>query len=295
MIIYPPSIINDDTNRPVIIFRNKVSTADTDKHIVFPIPQSLQFGDSATYNNSELDFLGSVVLNGGRQQSVGEATTAVLNQVKAGIPNTFKELAGALGSTFTKGNVQSAIGVATGTTRNKNIVTEFSGVGTRQFSFQFKLMATSQQESNIIKEIVDIFRLGLYPTGNSFQLNYPPTWYINFKKGGRDIPYIPKIFETYLTGMSTSYNSSMNLFHADGSPVEIDLQLTFMESRALTKGDVQSLIEKPFQDGDFTRVFQMSSDVDKSIAANNAAVSATEAVAAAEAAKNTTSETKPAS
>jgi hypothetical protein len=288
MIIFPPSIVDNDKDRPVIIFRNVVETASTDQYIVFPIPQSLQFGDSATYNNSELDFLGSVVLNGGRQQSVGEATTAVLNQAKAGIPNTFKELAGALGSTFTKGNVQSAIGVATGTTRNKNIVTEFSGVGTRQFSFQFKLMATSQQESNIVKKIVDIFRLGLYPTGNSFQLNYPPTWYINFKKGGNEIDYIPKIFETYLTGMNTSYNSSMNLFHADGSPVEVDLQLTFMESRALTKGDVAKLIKDPFQSGDFEYVFQMSSDVEKAQAAEAKVIDEINSIDA----KNSTSETK---
>lgn len=289
MIIFPPTIINDDTNRPVIIFRNKVDTAATDQHIVFPIPQSIQFGDSATYNNSELDFSGSMIVNGGRSQSLEAATSNVLNQAKATVPKTFQDLAGALGSQFTRGNIQSAIGVATGTTRNKNIVTEFSGVGTRQFSFQFKLMTTSQQESNIVKNIVDTFRLGLYPTGNSFQLKYPPTWYINFKKGGADIPYIPKIFETYLTGMSTNYNSSMNLFHTDGSPVEIDLQLSFMESRALTRGDIESLILKPFTEGDFTRVFQMTSDVDKSIAANNLAVE----TAAATEAKNSTSETKP--
>jgi len=279
MIIFPPSIIDNDTNRPVIIFRNVVETAATDQHIVFPIPQSIQFGDAAIYNNSELDFGGSMIVNAGRGQSLEQAATNVMKQAQAAVPKTFKDLAGALGSQFTKGNIQSAIGVATGTTRNKNIVTEFSGVGTRQFSFQFKLMSTSARESNIIKNIVDAFRLGLYPTGNSFQLTYPPTWYINFKKGGNEIDYIPKIFETYLTGMNTSYNSSMNLFHADGSPVEIDLQLTFMESRALTRGDIKKLITNPFQSGDFEYVFQMSSDVEKAQAAE---AKAAESVATAD-------------
>lgn len=282
MIIFPPSIIKDDMNRPVIIFRNKVLTAQTDQHIVFPIPQSLQFSDSAAYNNTELGFGGSMIVNGGRSGSVSDATTNLASQMSSVLPKNLKNLAGLLGAAATGGKTQSAIGIATGTTMNKNIVTEFTGVGTRQFSFQFKLMTTSVKESNLVKQICDTFRSGLYPEGDSLQLRYPPTWYINFKKGGRDIPYIPKIFETYLTSMSTSYNNSMNLFHVDGSPVEIDLQLTFMESRTLTKQDVDSLVEKPFQDGDFTRSFNMSSETKQLVEEKKAADAAAAKTAAGE-------------
>lgn len=288
MIIFPPSIVKNDIDRPVVIFRNKVESAQTNEHIVFPIPQSIQFGDSASYNNSEIGFSGSMILNAGRSQDVTSAFTNVVEQSKAAVPRDMKSLAGLLGSRMTGGGTQSAISVATGTTLNKNIVSEFTGVGTRQFSFQFKLMATTKQETEIIKKICDTFRLGLYPEGNSLQLRYPPTWYINFKKGGAEIAYIPKIFETYLTGMTTNYNSSMNLFHVDGSPVEIDLQLSFMESRALTKTDIETLILRPFEKNDYARPFKMSGDIADTITARNAEIDAEAAAAKAKSTSNQT-------
>lgn len=257
MLIFPPSIKEGDADRPVIVFRNLLKATETDMHIVFPIPQSFQFGDSATYNNTELGFGGSVMLNAARENNVSGALDSVKNQAMAAMPKSLGAL-GHLASAKFGGNVAAAGSIATQTTFNKNIVTEFSGVATRAFSFVFKLITTSVQESNLAKKIVDEFRLGLYPEGNSLQLRYPPTWYINFQKGGKEIEYIPKIFETYLTALSTTYNSSMNLFHPDGSPVEIDINLSFMESRALTRGDIKVLIDRPFKDGDFTVVHGMS-------------------------------------
>jgi hypothetical protein len=263
MIIFPPTIVKDDTNRPVIIFKNATNLAKNDTHIVLPIPQSIQFSDSAAYNNSELGFGGAAILNTGTSSNIGDAASNVITQGKNSIPKDMRSLVGLISANTLRGETRSAIGVATGTTLNKNIVTEFTGISTRQFSFQFKLIATSKDESDILKTMIETFRNGLYPEGNSLQLKYPPTWYVNFMKGGVDIPYIPKIFETYLTTMSTSYNSSMNLFHEDGSPVEIDLQLTFIESRALTLADIKSLQERPFKSGDFRRAFLMTDSIKK--------------------------------
>ena len=260
MIIFPPSIINNDTDRPVIVFTSVATKAENDAYIVLPIPQALQFSDSAAYNNSELGFQGSMVLNAGRSNSASDAVSNVTGQALNAIPKSLQEAAGLLGSNLLKGEFKSAVGIATGTTLNKNIVTEFSGVSTRQFGFQFKLVSTSAQESRIIKEMIETFRKGLYPEGNSLQLRYPPTWYINFKKDGKDIEYIPRIFETYLTNMSTSYNSSLNLFHEDGSPVEVDLNITFMESRALTLDDIRNL-EKEQATRSPRRTFETSAKI----------------------------------
>ena len=46
--------------------------------------------------------------------------------------------------------------------------------------------------------------------------------------------------------MSAVYNSSGNMFHADGHPVETDVQLTFEETRALTLSDIVKLSENRF-------------------------------------------------
>jgi hypothetical protein len=268
MIIFPPSIVNDDINRPVIIFRNRVKTDQPDKHIVFPIPQSIQFSDSATYNNNaEIGFKGGLILAAGRSQSVKDAFSNVASGAISAIPSSIKDLTQMLSAHSSRldNGVKSAIGIATGKATNMNIVTEFSGIQTRAFSFQFKLVMTSKKESDIVKNICDTFRVGLYPEGTSAQLTYPATWYINFTKGGKEIDYIPKIFETYLTGMTATYNPSSNLHHVDGSPVEMDLQLSFVESRALTKADVVSLVKSPFSDGDFTRAYTLSKKLPTSV------------------------------
>jgi hypothetical protein len=275
MIIFPTSIANNAKDRPVVMFKSKKTDARNADYIVLPIPQSLQFSDSAAYNNSELGFGGAAILNAGKSESISDAFSNVMTQGRNSVPQNMRSLVGLLGSKTLGGENRAAVGVATGTTLNKNIVTEFTGISTRQFSFQFKLIAVSNEESVIIRNMIDVFREGLYPEGNSLQLQYPPTWYINFKKNGADIEHIPKIFESYLTNLQTSYNDGMNMFHEDGSPVEVDIQLTFIESRALTLADIQSLKERPFKEGDFKRAFLLTesitkaaSDADKLAAAN---------------------------
>jgi hypothetical protein len=246
MLIFPPSMKDGDADRPVIIFKTISRGTENDSHIVFPIPQQIQFGDSAAYGNTELGFGGSLILTAGRSSSVTDALSNAGTQSSNSMPKDLRSLAGLLGSRVLSGESKAAVGIATGTTLNRNIVTEFTGVGTRQYGFQFKLVSASAQESKVIKEIVESFRFGLYPVGNSLQLLYPPTWTINFMKGGKQIEYLPKIFETYLQSMSTVYNSTTDLFHPDGSPVETDIQLSFVESRALTRDDIESLQKKPF-------------------------------------------------
>ena len=39
----------------------------------------------------------------------------------------------------------------------------------------------------------------------------------------------------YLINMTTAFNSSSNMFHADGSPSEVDLSLTFQETKLITR------------------------------------------------------------
>jgi len=253
LLIYPPDIVRHDKDRPVVVFRNKVSAAESDTHIVFPIPQSMQFGDSASYNSSEIGFAGALAVTAARAGSASAAISETIGALKSSMPKDLASLSQLIAKSGGLGrDIQEVATVASSTTVNKNLVTEFTGMATRQFSFSFKLVSRSKVESNIIRAIIDTFRLGLYPEGNALQLKFPPTWYINFQKGGNDIEYIPKIFETYLTGMNTSYNPSGNMFHADGSPIDVELQLTFMETRALVKKDIEKLIDNPFRDGDFT-------------------------------------------
>ena len=96
----------------------------------------------------------------------------------------------------------------------------------------------------IAHKIENAFRKYMYPkergTGS---LEYPPTFRIEFMSGGKPNKYMPRIIDTYLTGMGANYNATGNAFHEnDGvlgaAPTEIDLSMTFQEVRAITRDDL---------------------------------------------------------
>lgn len=214
-----------------------------------PVPLNLQFADAATYNDAELNAAGMIggALSAARSGGITGASN-YLGNLKGSIPNSLPEL-GQLAASMAPldESVKSAISIGLGTTLNKNITTEFTGMATRRFQFAFKFMAKSKSESEMIRNISRAFRIGLYAEGNTLQLKYPPTWSINFLDGnGSVLEYIPKIYECYLETLNVSYNQSANVWFSDGAPLECDLSLSFIETRALTAEDIRSLDDEPF-------------------------------------------------
>lgn len=239
---------SDITNRPCIIFTcigsGRAST------IGLPIPGSLQFGDGATYNNTELGFLGGSLANvastissqGLTKESLSSALSNEFNAATGAYsnPSIGTLIQGVIAMSGANEGIQSAISVGTGTTVNKNITTEFTSTNTRVFSFQFQLIPKDSKETTTIKNIVESFREGLYPEAiGNYQLKYPPKWTISFSGGSTD--YLPKIGETYLTEVNTTYNSSANMWRTDGSPLETTIQVSFMETKAYTYETLKAL------------------------------------------------------
>jgi hypothetical protein len=239
-----PSDIAKLAARPFIKFSCKNAT------IILPIPGSLQFSDGVTYNNAELGFLGGslsrIAAAGSNAQTFGAAAGNAGNELAKIYAEGKNKLANMPISAMIQGltavsgageNIQNAISIGTGTTLNKNITTEFTSVDTRAFTFAFQLVPSSVDEAATIKNIVKAFRENLYPEGDDLQLYYPPKWKIQFRKGGEgeEITDIPKIGDVYLKEVSTSFNSTANMWRADGSPIETTLQLQFMETKAYRK------------------------------------------------------------
>jgi hypothetical protein len=241
---------------------------DNGEFVVYvPIPSNVSFGDGASYNDAELGVIGGLAMAAARNINSGAQSGglegAIAGAVKTGT-NAYEKasmkdlIAGAIGKAPVGSEVRTGVSIGMGATLNKNITTEFTGVGTREFSFAFKFIAKSESESQIIANIVKGFRSNLYPIGNFISLKYPPTWRIRFIDGvnGGDISYLPKIFECYLTGLTTNFNASVNIWHSDGSPIETDITVAFKESRALTYEDIKLLETKAYEQKDFQNLYQ---------------------------------------
>lgn len=247
-------------DRPIIMFTCAGRDNVGPQYIGFPIPQGLEFSDGASYDDASLGYAGAALSGTIRTaQNTADAQNLATSASKLSTINSLKDAFRNSGATDpasdivaglnlfgASDNIKSATGIAMKATVNRHIVTEFTGVGTRNFGFKFKLIASSKQESDIIRNICNSFRNGLYPDANMLALKYPPTWTIRFMMNDTDIAYLPKIWECYLTSLNVSYNGSGNLWHIDGSPIECDISVSFKETRALRHQDIRQLEDTPF-------------------------------------------------
>lgn len=117
----------------------------------------------------------------------------------------------------------------------------YEGHQLRNFTMDFKLISESQDEANTIRKIIDVIRNYSMPESTgALSIQYPAHFEIEFYQGGEPNPFMPKIFTCHLTSLATTYNSTSNIFHADGAPLETDIALSFQEIKTLTRGDIYS-------------------------------------------------------
>lgn len=249
-LMYPLELRNQ-TNRPCIEFTAyDTSSGDVQlKTIWFPCPAGIEINDQASYNTIDLGALGGA-LNaameaakgtegiGGKASAVGKS---LINQVKSARAGEISALAGmALPGYGDKLQFKAK------TILNPNTNTTFTGNNIRSFSFSFKMIARSEAEAKEIQRIHKTFRKYTYADSNGNQQNltlrYPPVWRIRFLDGQKnENKYIPKIYSCYLQGVTSTFNSTSPTFHTDGSPLEVDVNISFQETRVLTRFDIETM------------------------------------------------------
>ena len=263
-----PEVLNTIENiRPVLQIKC-IGGPNNEKEVTFPCPIGFGVTDGASYNDTELGQFGQAANNVTQKfigsETAGEGVLDVLRDQYGADSNLSiggkigQGIAGAVltGLGLAREDIPTdtlkgaAAGVATalGIAVNKNVTTEFTGVATRSFSFQYKLVPSSRKEGKVIDEITRFFRQGVYPmkersTGGII-LRYPPKWELRLLKkiGGERIPSVPAIAQCYLESFATTYNGS-NSFHENGLPVDTDITISFKETRSLTREDIKRLEE----------------------------------------------------
>ena len=222
--------------------------------VFLPIPSGLTFSDNMQYSSLDLGIMGNIVsktvgaavnqsnLFSGVGAGIGAGVGTIVNQIKS----TNAAAAASIATRFVgSDNLANAVDFGAKQIISPNTNTAFQNSGVRQFQFSFKMMPKDKKEADTITQIVRLFRQNMYPEANDLILTYPPVWNIDFFNGHdpKKNTKLPGIHACYLIAMSAVYNSSGNMFHADGHPVETDVQLTFEETRALTFDDIEKLSE----------------------------------------------------
>jgi len=232
----------------------KATPADGVPIMELYFPQSLTFNDDVNYNQVDLGpagLTGLAAINNGKSllnavgKGISEGVESIFNLARGTLSAEAAQVAGARAAQFIpKEGVRAAITTAIQTGVNPGTRLLFDKPNIRQFSFTFKLIATSAQEASQIEAIIKTFRMEMYPetinigAGIPAGYKFPNLFKIEFNMRGANMK-VPALQYCYLRSAQASYNATSMTFHDDGHPTEVDLTLVFQEYRALSKQDIQ--------------------------------------------------------
>lgn len=223
------------------------------------MPQSFQVNDIFSYETPSLGAIGAGALGAAQQgQGLVGAAAAAVEQGFQSVSDLMSSITGSeigrLGAVRAAQlapvpqEVSSAVSIAAQTSLNPNIRAMFRSVGLREFTFTFKFIPTSAAEADEVRAIINFFRYHAYPTeipigtDISFGYEYPDMFRLKAftKVENTYIQTGTHIKDCFLRNISTNYNPQLATFHADGNPVEIDLTLSFVEHRTMSRKDIES-------------------------------------------------------
>ena len=240
-LIYPPEM-RADVTRPCMQFvahERKLSGVVHRHPIWFPAPANIAFDDGADFGQEDLGMLGEAVGLASGNSSIGDMAGRIASTNAKQLLN--------IGMKVLPDSLQSGGTLVTQSIMNPNTNTTFNKNTVRQFGFTFKMVARSEAESNLIRKIQTKFRHFLYASrggeSNTQTLEYPPVWTVKFMNmdSGTENPYIPRIYSTYCTSVNTNFNATGNIYYTDNAPLEVDIELTFQETRSLNRSDIEMM------------------------------------------------------
>jgi hypothetical protein len=221
-------------------------------NITLYLPQAIQLNDSIVYDNTvQLGIAGAAVeqaLNAGgsifkaMNSALAAGTSTFTDLFNANATPDMARLAVARAAQMSPNqDVAEAFTSALRTTINPNRRTLFRAVAPREFSFQFKMVASSPEEAVEIEKIIYFFREEMYPEGLGEEFvvgyKYPNMFDIRMKYADSKVGY--SFLPCYLSGFQTVINPTSMSFHADGKPSEVDVTMTFLEERSMMKNDIR--------------------------------------------------------
>ena len=166
-------------------------------------------------------------------QAGGTLATEALKKLSAG---AFEAFTGSEG-------VRETFDKAFGQTLNPYIEVNFTSMGMRTFDYTFKFAPKSKQETQDVQDIINLFRFHMAPElkgSNHRYLTLPSTFDIHYMyqttpDTARENPYYNKIATCVLQGCNVDYTPDGVKSFEDGAPTQINMTLSFKETKMLTK------------------------------------------------------------
>lgn len=231
--------------------------------VQLPLQQGITIDDGVSYTAANTNFGAGLIKaattdQGDRVNSVtnklisqmavkgaGTALAGVAGGLVAGPAGAI--VAGAAGGDIFE-NISNATKEASRVSSNPNTRTLFESVNMRNFTFNFKLIAKSENEAKQIKEIIKFFRREVYPEainvdGIPFAYEFPNIFEIKVRdRSGQNNPGFD-LQRCYLQTVNTTFNQtaagSMYAGKDKDYFIEVDISMNFTEFATMDKAKVR--------------------------------------------------------
>jgi len=251
---------SNPSREPVSVSAMKI-TPVTNGQVSLYLPIAYQVQEGLQYDTPNLNATGAVAM--AAMNAGSGALTAAGRGIQEGFQSVgsfFDQGVGGIGARLAAERlarspagflvpegIRNAIGLTARVTVNPNIRTAFRGVNIREFSFTFKFLPKSAEESLQVKKILRLLRRHAFPEeirpgGIPIGYKYPDLFKIRLLSGkqGEFKNVGTPIKMSQLRNISTVYNPTTSALHPDGSPTEIDLTLSFIEYKTISREDIDN-------------------------------------------------------
>ena len=209
-------------------WRTQKGMTRLDKVVILPMPNEHTVGTSIRYNPNYDP--GTLTKAGDTINQLGGDVTAEIRTLgkNAGISALVNKAGGGLLTTDL-----TALLAEDRLALNPKKEVMFDSFGFREFSFRYQFAPKSEQESNMVREIIETFRYYALPEISPAKFFYllPAEFDISFILGEKPNPNIPKITTSVLQRISVNYSPNSGVWSTlpNGAPLAIDMTLDFME------------------------------------------------------------------
>ena len=232
---------------------NRLTSRVTDSIAIY-LPPNIIDNYANQYNATETAFLGFLLASGGKfiedfkkRDFMGASGTA-LSALGGVFEEALKQAGSSLIETFTaaEGGYELANKIF-GRSANPYLEVLYGGPQLRTFNYSFKFAPKNETERDNVQKIIQMFKFHSAPehrNDHNMFLGLPSEFDIHYMYQAEDgvaneNAYFPKIATCVLQSVNTNYTPTGVKTHADGSPVTIQMDLSFLETEMITKDHIE--------------------------------------------------------
>jgi hypothetical protein len=248
------SIAKRNKSRGGIAGKAPTTTRISDSVAIY-LPPNVQDNISATYNDVSTGMLGFAAASGlNFSEALGakdydKAAAALVGGLGGIMTEGAKKAAAALAETIS--GAEGATGLvnrAFGQADNPYIEVLFESMGVREFTYNFTFAPRSEEETQDVQEIIQLFRFHMAPElqgGAGRFLTLPSEFDIHYMYMAKDgtnseNDYYNKIATCVCTNVTVDYTPGKVSSFADGAPTQITMGITFKETETLHKDKINA-------------------------------------------------------